>query len=161
MRKADRLFQLVNLIRVHQPICAEKLASRIGVSVRSVYRYIDDVSISGIPIYGTAGVGYSLGEDFQMPPLSLNRLELEALMLGMDMLSTCADPHMSAAVRTLLSKVSASSEQHRIDPPRRESQGTGYDTHSDGGQLVRGKDCVSRLSCGSRGIYCSRSTSHD
>ncbi|MEE1920209.1 HTH domain-containing protein, partial [Pseudomonas asiatica] len=69
MRKADRLFQLVNLIRVHQPISAERLASRIGVSVRSIYRYIDDLSFSGIPIYGTAGVGYALDADFEMPPL--------------------------------------------------------------------------------------------
>ncbi|WP_396426420.1 HTH domain-containing protein [Leptolyngbya sp. FACHB-261] len=38
MRKADRLFQLVNLIKSHQPITAEQLAERIGVSVRTIYR---------------------------------------------------------------------------------------------------------------------------
>lgn len=57
MRKADRLFQLVNLIRTHQPITAERLAERIGVSVRTIYRYIDDLSISGIPVYGESGIG--------------------------------------------------------------------------------------------------------
>ena len=50
MHKADRLFQLVNLIRVHQPITAERLAERVGVSVRSIYRYIDDLSLSGVPV---------------------------------------------------------------------------------------------------------------
>lgn len=116
MRKADRLFQLVNLIRVHQPITAERLASRIGVSVRSIYRYIDDLSFSGIPIYGTAGVGYALADDFELPPLALNRLELNALMLGMDMLSASADNDLSAAARTLMSKVSASMANHKVDP---------------------------------------------
>lgn len=116
MRKADRLFQLVNLIRVHQPISAERLASRIGVSVRSIYRYIDDLSFSGIPIYGTAGVGYALDADFEMPPLTLNRLELDALMLGMEMLSASADNDLSAAARMLLSKISASVAQHTVDP---------------------------------------------
>lgn len=116
MRKADRLFQLVNLIRVHQPITAERLASRIGVSVRSIYRYIDDLSFSGIPIYGTAGVGYALDADFELPPLTLNTLELNALMLGMEMLSACADNELSGAARTLLSKVSASITHHKVDP---------------------------------------------
>ncbi|MCP6695894.1 helix-turn-helix transcriptional regulator [Pseudomonas donghuensis] len=116
MRKADRLFQLVNLIRVHQPISAERLANRIGVSVRSIYRYIDDLSFSGIPIYGTAGVGYALDADFELPPLTLNRIELDALMLGMEMLSAAADNDLSAAARTLLSKISASIVHHKVDP---------------------------------------------
>ncbi|WP_339539365.1 helix-turn-helix transcriptional regulator [Pseudomonas sp. RA_15y_Pfl2_54] len=116
MRKADRLFQLVNLIRVHQPISAERLASRIGVSVRSIYRYIDDLSFSGIPIYGTAGVGYALDADFEMPPLALNKLELDALILGMEMLSASADDDLGAAARMLLSKISACVVQHKVDP---------------------------------------------
>lgn len=116
MRKADRLFQLVNLIRVHQPISAERLASRIGVSVRSIYRYIDDLSFSGIPIYGTAGVGYALDADFELPPLTLNRLELDALMLGVEMLSAAADNDLSSAAKTLLSKISASIAHHKVDP---------------------------------------------
>jgi predicted DNA-binding transcriptional regulator YafY len=58
MRKADRLFQLVNPIRSKQPITADQLAERIGISVPTIYRYIDDLSISGIPVYGQAGIGY-------------------------------------------------------------------------------------------------------
>lgn len=116
MRKADRLFQLVNLIRVHQPISAERLAERIGVSVRSIYRYIDDLSLSGIPVYGTAGVGYALDSDFELPPLTLSRLELDALMLGVDMLCASADNDLSGAARTLLSKISAAITHHAVDP---------------------------------------------
>ncbi|WNW13910.1 YafY family protein [Pseudomonas sp. DTU_2021_1001937_2_SI_NGA_ILE_001] len=108
MRKADRLFQLVNLIRAHQPITAERLASRVGVSVRSIYRYIDDLSVSGIPIYGTTGVGYALDADFELPPLALNRLEWDALVLGVEMLAAAADAELGAAARALLGKISAS-----------------------------------------------------
>jgi predicted DNA-binding transcriptional regulator YafY len=116
VRKADRLFQLVNLIRVHQPISADRLASRIGVSVRSIYRYIDDLSLSGIPIYGTAGVGYALDADYEMPALTLTRLELNALMLGVEMLTASADNDLGAAARTLLSKVSATIVHYQIEP---------------------------------------------
>ncbi|MDO7902515.1 helix-turn-helix transcriptional regulator [Pseudomonas sp. K1(2024)] len=114
MRKADRLFQLVNLIRVHQPVTAEQLAQRIGVSVRSIYRYIDDLSVSGIPIYGTVGVGYALAADFELPPLTLNTLELDALMLGVEMLMAAADDDLGSAARTVLSKISAALKQ----PPK-------------------------------------------
>ena len=86
MRKADRLFQLVNLIRVHQPVTAAFLAERLEVSVRTVYRYIDDISASGIPVYGEAGRGYTLSEGFELPPLTLSDDELEALTLSVDMM---------------------------------------------------------------------------
>jgi len=54
MRKADRLFQLTNIIRARQPIMAKELE----VSVHTIYRYIDDLSATEIPIFGTAGLGY-------------------------------------------------------------------------------------------------------
>ncbi|MDU9394046.1 YafY family protein [Pseudomonas japonica] len=116
MHKADRLFQLVNLIRVHQPITAERLAERLGVSVRSIYRYIDDLSLSGVPVYGTTGVGYALDAAFEMPPLRLSRIEVDALTLGMEMLAGSADPQLAGAARTLLSKVSATAPEQRIEP---------------------------------------------
>lgn len=107
MRKSDRLFQVVNLIRVHQPITAQALAEHIGVSVRTIYRYIDDLSLSGIPLYGVAGVGYALHEGFELPPLTLTQDELDALMLGVEMLSNTAGAELAASARALLSKVAA------------------------------------------------------
>ena len=86
MRKAERLFQLVNLIRAQQPITAEQLAQRIGVSVRTIYRYIDDLSLSGIALYGEPGRGYSLQDGFELPPLTLSQDEIAALLLGVELL---------------------------------------------------------------------------
>lgn len=116
MRKSDRLFQVVNLIRVHQPITADALAERIGVSARTIYRYIDDLSVSGIPLYGVAGVGYSLREGFELPPLTLTRTELDALMLGVEMLSTAAGTELATSARTLLSKITAALPSADVPP---------------------------------------------
>lgn len=116
MRKADRLFQLVNLIRSHQPITAGQLAERIGVSVRTIYRYIDDLSVSGIPIYGEPGVGYALDEDFELPPLTLTDDEIAALMLGVEILSRATGNDLAAAAKTLLSKIGAVLPPHSFDP---------------------------------------------
>ncbi|MGB5959823.1 MAG: YafY family protein [Coleofasciculaceae cyanobacterium] len=116
MRKADRLFQLVNLIRSHQPITAEQLAERIGVSVRTIYRYIDDISVSGIPVYGESGIGYVMDKDFELPPLTLNQDELAALMLGVEMLSRATGDDLAAAAKTLLSKIGAVLPPRSFDP---------------------------------------------
>ncbi|MFP6847719.1 MAG: YafY family protein [Pseudomonas sp.] len=116
MRKAERLFQLVNLIRAHQPITAEQLAQRIGVSVRSIYRYIDDLSLSGIPLYGEPGRGYSLQTDFELAPLTLNQDEIAALMLGVEMLSKSTGVALAAAARSLLSKIGAVLPSHSLSP---------------------------------------------
>ena len=104
MRKANRLFQVVNLIRVHQPITAARLAERLGVSVRTIYRYIDDLSLGDIPIYGEPGIGYSMHKDFELPPLTLSEDELEALTLSVSMLSRSTGYELSAAAKLLLSK---------------------------------------------------------
>ncbi|MBD1833289.1 YafY family transcriptional regulator [Cyanobacteria bacterium FACHB-472] len=118
MRKADRLLQLVNLIRSHQPITAGQLAERIGVSVRTIYRYIDDLSVSGIPVYGEPGVGYALDEDFELPPLTLTPDEIAALMLGVEMLSQSTGTNLAAAAKTLLSKIGAVLPPRSFDPTR-------------------------------------------
>lgn len=118
MRKADRLFQLVNLIRSHQPITAEQLAERLGVSVRTIYRYIDDLSVSSIPVYGQPGLGYALDEDFELPPLTLTHHEIAALMLGVEMLSRSTGDDLAAAAKTLLSKIEAVLPPRSVDPTR-------------------------------------------
>jgi predicted DNA-binding transcriptional regulator YafY len=105
MRKAERLFQLTNLIRAKQPITAEQIAEELDVSVRTVYRYIDDLSVSGIPIYGTTGIGYKLHEHFELPPLNLTEGKLDALVLGVKMVTSWTGDTLSESARSLASKI--------------------------------------------------------
>jgi len=107
MRKADRLFQLTNIIRVRQPITAAQLSEELEVSVRTIYRYIDDLSAGGIPIYGTAGLGYQLVDNFELPPLNLTEQELDALMLGVRMVNSWASSPLSQASLSLAHKIKA------------------------------------------------------
>jgi len=105
MRKAEKLFQLTNLIRSKQPITAQQISEELSVSVRTVYRYIDDLSVSGIPVYGTAGIGYQLHENFELPPLNLTEKELDALLLGIKMVSTWTGDGLSDSARSLANKI--------------------------------------------------------
>ncbi|OUR73075.1 DNA-binding transcriptional regulator [Methylophaga sp. 41_12_T18] len=108
MSKSDRLFQLTNLLRAHQPVTAKQLADKMMLSERTIYRYIDDLSVSGIPVYGEPGVGYKLTEGFELPPLQLTSLELEALVLGVNLVTTRTGENLSQAAHSLLSKIEAS-----------------------------------------------------
>lgn len=73
MRRADRLFQLILLLGRGKILTGDRLAERLGVSKRTVYRDIQDLSLSGVPIEGEAGVGFRLRDGYQIPPLMSRR----------------------------------------------------------------------------------------
>ncbi len=105
MRKSDRLFQLTNLLRRYQPVTAQQLAEKLNVSVRSIYRYIDDLSVNGIPVYGEPGTGYRLQDNFELPALNLTPDELDALLVGVRMVSGWTGAELPASARSLLHKI--------------------------------------------------------
>jgi predicted DNA-binding transcriptional regulator YafY len=107
VRKSDRLFQLTNILRRHQPITAKQLAEKLMVSERTIYRYVDDLSLSGIPVYGEPGVGYRLSEGFELPPLQLSPSELEALITGVSFIASLTGKNFAASAHSLLSKIEA------------------------------------------------------
>ena len=82
MRRADRLFQIVQLLRRDRATTATHLATELEVSERTIYRDVRDLMASGVPIQGEAGVGYALPAHFDLPPLMFTAVELEALGLG-------------------------------------------------------------------------------
>lgn len=152
MHKSDRLFQLTHWLRTHQPITAAQLAERMGLSVRTIYRYMDDLSLAGIPVYGEAGVGYQLVEGFELPPLTLSPQELEALMLGVKLVASRTGHQLGLAARSLQVKIEAAvpaahtrqvAEQRFVRVPEESVQGAHldvwdklYQAIADGQQLV-------------------------
>ncbi|ABO90179.1 DeoR family transcriptional regulator [Aeromonas salmonicida subsp. salmonicida] len=107
VRKSDRLFQLTNLLRAHQPLTARELAERLCVSERTIYRYMDDLSLAGIPVYGEAGLGYRLSEGFELAPLQLSNAELEALITGVNLVAVLTGKGLADPARALLAKIEA------------------------------------------------------
>ena len=94
MRRADRLFRLVQQLRRRRVSTAAQLASALGVSVRTVYRDVQDLSLSGVPVVGEAGVGYALAKGFDLPPLMFTTEEVEALVLGARIVQAWGDPDL-------------------------------------------------------------------
>lgn len=109
MAKSDRLFRLMHLMRsLRPPVTATLLAKELGVSQRTLYRDIEALRSAGARIEGEAGFGYTLTEDYALPPQSLTQLEIEALVLGLSEVRLRGDPALSQAASDALSKITAS-----------------------------------------------------
>ncbi|MEL6170067.1 MAG: YafY family protein [Pseudomonadota bacterium] len=116
MRRTDRLFDLIQLLRDGKLHRAEDLARRLEVSTRTIYRDMDTLVASGVPVAGERGVGYMMTAPITLPPLNLTMDELEALHLGMAVIAEAADEDMQAAAKSLAAKVDAVLPEDRAAP---------------------------------------------
>ncbi len=107
MRRADRLFEIIQLLRRKPTVRASDLAETLEVSERTVYRDIRDLMASGVPIEGEAGVGYVLRAGFDLPPLMFKETEIEALVLGARIVESWADRELSEAATDAIAKIEA------------------------------------------------------
>ncbi len=105
MRRADRLFQIVQLIRGRRLTTAAHLAQRLEVSERTVYRDVADLQHQGVPIEGEAGVGYRFGPGFELPPLMFTADEARALVASVRMAQVWQDPALAQASQVALGKI--------------------------------------------------------
>ena len=119
MRRADRLFQIVQHLRLRKTrATARELARKLEVSERTIYRDVQDLGRSGVPIEGEAGVGYVL-RGFDVPPLMFTREEIEALVVGARMVEAWTTEELSRAARQALLKIEAAlPERLRADLSR-------------------------------------------
>ena len=106
-RRADRLFQIVQILRGRRLTTAAPLAERLEVSPRTIYRDISDLSLSGVPVEGEAGSGYRLMAGFDLPPLMLTQRESEALMVAIRLLKTWGGDALSRELESAQEKVLA------------------------------------------------------
>lgn len=106
MRKAERLFQITTMLRGSRTVVtAQQIAEQLEVSIRTVYRDIQALSLSNIPIQSEAGVGYRLRPGFNIPPIMFAEDELEALILGAKMVQGWSDSELGHAAEKALQKI--------------------------------------------------------
>lgn len=107
MRRADRLFEIVQILRGRRLTTARYLAERLNVSDRTIYRDVQDLSLSGVPILGEAGVGYALKKGFDLPPLMFDYDEVEALLIGARMASAYGGKELAKSAVRAMEKIAA------------------------------------------------------
>lgn len=106
MRRADRLFQIIQVLRrTQKPLTADAIAAELETSKRTIYRDIATLMGQRVPIRGEAGMGYILESGFDMPPLMLTPDEIEAAVLGAQWVMGHADPALATAAKDLIAKI--------------------------------------------------------
>ena len=117
MRRADRLFQIIQILRRStRPVTAAALGQELEVSKRTVYRDVADLIGQRVPIDGEAGLGYLLASDYDMPPLMLTPDEIEAVMLGAQWVAGRSDKALGNAARDVIAKIAAVVPPFIVEP---------------------------------------------
>lgn len=107
MRRADRLFMIVNELRVRHVSRASDLAAALEVSIRTIYRDIAHLQGSGLPIDGEAGIGYMLRPGFDLPNVTFTSEQVEALAVGLSFAESLDDSELAVAARQVRAKIQA------------------------------------------------------
>jgi len=117
MRRADRLMQLVQILRDGSLHKAADLAAATQVSLRTIYRDMETLAASGVPIEGERGIGYRVTAAITLPPLNLTMTEVEALHMGLAAVGQSEDSELSAAAKSLSEKLDAVMPEDRARAP--------------------------------------------
>ncbi|WP_394691470.1 helix-turn-helix transcriptional regulator [Hoeflea sp.] len=108
MRRSDRLFEIIQILRsARQPVTAEAIARQLEVSTRTIYRDISALQVMNTPIEGESGIGYIMRRGYDLPPLNFDMEEIEALRVGLALLSRTGDSALQGAARRIHEKVDA------------------------------------------------------
>lgn len=118
MRRADRLFQIIQYLQGRKLVTAKQLAERLEVSERTVYRDVQDLMLSGVPIEGEAGVGYMLRAGFHLPPLMFSPEEMEALITGARLVKSWGGDKLAMAADQAIAKI-----EHILPPKLKQEIG--------------------------------------
>ena len=141
MRRADRLFRIVQHLRGGRLTTARQLAHRLEVSERTIYRDVADLIGSGVPIDGEAGIGYLMRSGYDLPPLMFSRAEISALVAGARMVRGFGGAAMALAAEEALVKIAAVLPADLRNHPAR----VAIHAHDAGALSDRDRDLIDRL----------------
>lgn len=108
MPRSNRLFEIIQILRAQDaPVTAVALAEKLEVSPRTIYRDIAALQAMRTAIEGEAGVGYLMRGGYDLPPLNFDAEEIEALRVGLAMLTRTGDSGLQRAAMRIHQKVDA------------------------------------------------------
>ena len=106
MPKTNRFFEIIQILRAaKKPVLAKEMAQELEVSKRTIYRDIATLQAMRTPIYGEAGVGYVMGDGYNLPPIGFDQEEAEAITVGLNMVARTGDAELLRAAKRAARKL--------------------------------------------------------
>src|SRR5512143_1735593 len=104
---ASRLITLILLLQNRPNQKASELATKLGVSLRTIHRYFAVLDEMGIPVYAERGPygGFSLVRGYKLPPLVFSLEEAVAIVLGTGIVEEMWGELYREAARGALAKI--------------------------------------------------------
>ena len=114
MPRSARLFEIIQIIRAApNPVTAAQIAALLEVSTRTVYRDIAALQAMRTPVEGAAGIGYVMRAGYDLPPLNFDIEEIEAITVGLSLLSRTGDSALEKAATRVFAKIDAAGRDNR------------------------------------------------
>lgn len=104
-KRFDRIIAIMTQLQSKRIVRAQELADRFGVSLRTIYRDIRSIEASGVPVYGEAGIGYSLVEGYRLPPVSFTREEASSFIAAEKLMQKFIDKELGAHYQSAMYKL--------------------------------------------------------
>ncbi|OGO06707.1 MAG: hypothetical protein A2Y73_02810 [Chloroflexi bacterium RBG_13_56_8] len=141
--RADRLLSLLMLLQTRERMTAKGLAEELEVSERTIYRDVNALSVSGVPIYGDSGPqgGYALLDSYRTSLTGLSESEVRAMFM-LSVPAPLADLGVSQELKSALRKLSAALP----DAQRRDEQRVRQRFYLDSSWWHQGEEVVPHLS---------------
>ncbi|MXN90554.1 WYL domain-containing protein [Flavobacterium sp. Sd200] len=107
MNRFDRITAILIQLQSKKVVKAQDLANRFGISLRTVYRDIRSLEEAGVPLYGEAGVGYSLVDGYRLPPVMFTPNEAIAFITAEKLMGNFADAALQKHYTEAMFKIKA------------------------------------------------------
>lgn len=106
-KRFDRIIAILIQLQTKKIVRAQDLADRFEVSLRTIYRDIRTLEVSGVPIYSEAGIGYSLMDGYRLPPVMFTREEASSFIAAEKLMQHFPDKELGEHYRSAMFKLKA------------------------------------------------------
>lgn len=105
LKRFDRLVAILIQLQSKKIVRSQELADRFDVSLRTIYRDLQTLEKAGVPVYGEAGVGYSLVEGYRLPPVMFTREEAGSFLAAEKLMQQFTDKGLGEYFESAMYKI--------------------------------------------------------
>jgi len=117
--RLSRLSAILTILQSSRLVNATQLSKKFGVSIRTIYRDIRSLEVSGVPIHMEEGKGYSLMDGYTLPPIMFSEAEANALITAQQIVLQNKDQSFKDEYTNAITKIKAVLKSDKKDKTKK------------------------------------------